>query len=306
MAGGSSHGSAVAMAAELCGFAIGGDTGGSVRWPAALCGVVGFKSTASRWSGDGIFPLSPQMDSMGFFAPSVADAALIEAALSGEPTQPVPALRSLTLALPTSHFLDNLDREVATCFDIALLRLRQAGVEIVERDAAEAREIDEVFRALVPADLLAFLGRDRVMKNLSQMDPVAAERAGAAFDVTAETYSRLTARRRELARLIRERSAGIDAWISPTVPMLPGPTGGFTTVDEIAAWNRRATQNTRPGNLFDQCGISLPIHHLGASLPVGLQLCASAGQDAALLATARAVEELLGTPPRARIEDFLD
>ncbi len=306
MTGGSSHGSAVAMAADLCGFAIGGDTGGSVRWPAALCGVVGFKSTASRWGGDGIFPLAPQMDSIGFFAPSAADAAFIEAALSGEAQQPVPALRSLTLALPTSHFLENLDREVATCFDVALERLRQAGVVIVERDAAEAREIDEVFRALVPADLLAFLGRDRVMKNLSQMDPVAAERAGAAFDVTADTYLRLAARRRDLTRLIRERSAGIDAWISPTVPMLPEPTADFESVDQVASWNRRATQNTRPGNLFDQCGISLPIHHLGAALPVGLQLCASAGEDAALLATARAVEALLGVPLRAKIDDFLD
>jgi aspartyl-tRNA(Asn)/glutamyl-tRNA(Gln) amidotransferase subunit A len=299
MTGGSSHGSSVAMAAQLCGFSVGGDTGGSVRWPAALCGVVGFKTTAARWSGDGIFPLSPQMDSVGYFTATAGDAAAIEAALAGRPPAPVPELAALTLALPAHHFLENLDPEVAACFEAALQRLRAAGVRIVERDAAEAGEIDEVFRALVPADLLAFLGRERVTKHLADMDPVAAERASAAFDVTADSYLRLSARRRELERLMRIRSTGIDAWISPTVPMLPGPTSDYRTVEQAAAWNRRATQNTRPGNLFNQCGVSLPIQHLGAPLPVGLQLCISAGADAALLATAQAVERLLGVAPRA-------
>jgi aspartyl-tRNA(Asn)/glutamyl-tRNA(Gln) amidotransferase subunit A len=299
MTGGSSHGSAVAMAAGLCGFSVGGDTGGSVRWPAALCGVVGFKTTASRWAGDGIFPLSPQMDSVGYFTASAADAAFIEAALSGQAPASVPDPASITLALPAHHFFENLDSEVAACFDVALQRLRQAGIRIVGRDAQEAGEIDEVFRALVPADLLAFLGRERVVRGLPDMDPVAAERASAAFDVSADRYLRLSARRRELEALMRDRSVGLDAWVSPTVPMLPGPTSDYRSVEQVAAWNRRATQNTRPGNLFNQCGVSLPIQHLGAALPVGLQLCAPAGRDAALLATARAIESVLGVPPRA-------
>jgi aspartyl-tRNA(Asn)/glutamyl-tRNA(Gln) amidotransferase subunit A len=306
MTGGSSHGSAVAMAADLCGFSIGGDTGGSVRWPAALCGVVGFKTTATRWSGDGIFPLSPQMDSVGYFAATADDAAFIEAALSGRPPAPAPSPQSLTLAVPADHFLQNLDPEVAACFDAALQRLRAADVRIVERPAGEAAEIDEVFRALVPADLLAFLGRERVLRHLPDMDPVAAERASAAFDVHADQYVRLSARRRELERVMRDRSAGIDAWVSPTVPMLPGPTSEYCSVEQVAAWNRRATQNTRPGNLFNQCGISLPIQHLGADLPVGLQLCAPAGSDAALLAAARAIESVLGVAPRPDALRLLD
>lgn len=79
----------------------------------------------------------------------------------------------------------------------------------------------------------------------------------------------------------------------PTVPVLPQPISRYTTVDEVAAWNALASQNTRPCNLFDQCGISLPIHHLGAALPVGLQLCASSGHDVALLQAAMAVENAL-------------
>ena len=305
MTGGSSHGSAVAMAAGLCGFSIGSDTGGSVRWPAALCGVVGFKTTGARWAGDGIFPMSPQMDSVGYFTATADDAAFVEAGLSGTAPLSLPSPDRLTFALSSDHFLHNLDDEVAGCFSAALERLRQAGVRIIERSATGADEIDAVFRAVVPADVLAFLGRERVTRNQSLIDPVAAERLGAAFDQNAEGYLQLTARRKALVVAMREMSAGIDAWISPTVPMLPAPTSEFRTVDQVAAWNRRATQNTRPGNLFDQCGISLPIHHLGSVLPVGLQLCAPAGEDARLLATARAVAALLGQAPAADAADFI-
>jgi len=152
---------------------------------------------------------------------------------------------------------------------------------------------------------LAFLGRERVTAQLDRMDAVAAARLMAAFDVCAEDYASLLARRRALELVLAERSVGIDAWLAPTVPMLPEPVSGFRTVDDVSAWNRRATRNTRPGNLFGQCGISLPIQHLGAglaqnttaaALPVGLQLCASPGQDAALLSVACAVEQLLGLP----------
>lgn len=297
MTGGSSHGSAAAMGAGLCGFAIGSDTGGSVRWPAALCGVVGYKSTTTRWPGDGIFPLSPQMDSIGYFTASAADAALIEAAIDGQKPLAVPDASGLTFAISKTHFLENLDPPVAACFDTALTALKAAGCRIVERDAGESREIDEVFRALVPSDLLAHIGRERFERILPQMDPVAADRARVALQISADEYVRLSTRRRHLERLMRERSTGIDAWISPTVPMLPAPTSEFQTVEAVAAWNRRATQNTRPGNLFNQCGVSLPIQHLGAGLPVGLQLTADGGRDAELLAIAVLVERILGAPP---------
>ena len=150
----------------------------------------------------------------------------------------------------------------------------------------------------MPADVLAFLGRERVTAQFDRLDPVAADRISVAFELRADDYARMLARRRVLERLVAERSAGIDAWLSPTVPMVPMPTAGFRTVADVAAWNRRATRNTRPGNLFGQCGVSLPIQHLGgdATLPVGLQLCASPGHDAALLAVACTVEDQLGRP----------
>lgn len=294
MTGGSSHGSAVAMAAGLAGFTVGSDTGGSVRWPAALCGVVGYKASASHWPCDGVFPLSPEMDSIGLFTRSAHDAAWVQAALGGQAPRPLPALTALTLAVPTQHFMDELDEPVRRCFEAAVTCLRAAGARIVSAETPEAGEIDDIFRCLVPSDLLAFLGRERVTAQFDRLDAVAAARLQVAFEVRADDYATMLARRRVLQRLVAERSVGIDAWVTPTVPMLPQPIADFRSVAEVADWNRRATRNTRPGNVFGQCGISLPIQHLGAALPVGLQLCAAPGEDAALLGVACVVEDLLG------------
>lgn len=315
--GGSSHGSAVAMAAGLAGFALGSDTGGSVRWPAALCGVVGFKASSTEWPCDGVFPLSPELDSIGLFTHSAHDAALIHAALGGESLRAPPAVAALTLALPAQHFMEDIDEPVRRGFEEAVARLRAAGARIVKIDLPEAGEIDEIFRSLVPADLLAHLGRERVRSQMAQLDGVAAERLQFAFEVQGDDYARMLARRRAVQRLVTERCTGIDAWLSPTVPMLPQPTADFKTVADAAAWNRRATRNTRPGNLFGQCGISLPIHHLSGGpggqatgtslpigLPIGLQLGAAPGHDRALLSLACAVEDLLGRPPPPAMDAF--
>jgi len=296
MTGGSSHGSAVAMAAGLCGFSLGSDTGGSVRWPGALCGVVGYKSTTDHWPQDGIFPLSKGMDSIGVFAADVADARLVHAALAGEPVGRARLPGTLVLALPGEHFLQNLDPAVAACFDRALDLLRSAGVTLRDVALPEAGEIDEVFGRLVTAEWLAFVGRDRFLANEAVIDPVVVARVRGGLDLRADEYVRLSSRQQALTKIIAQRAEGIDAWISPTVVQLPAPCAGFRSVEEVAAWNRMATQNTRPGNLFGQCGISLPMQHLGAPLPAGLQLCAAPGHDRHLLAVAETVEAAIGRP----------
>lgn len=296
MTGGSSHGSAVAMAAGLAGFTVGSDTGGSVRWPAALCGVVGYKASTTHWSAEGVFPLSPEMDSVGIFTASAHDARWVEAALAGRTPDAPPPPDALTLAVPRAHFVEALDDDVAAAFDAALHRLAQAGVRLRTVELPEAGEIDEVFRSLVPADLLAHLGRARVEAQIDRLDAVAADRLRAAFPLAADDYVRMRRRRIEIERIVRGRLQGCHGWLSPTVPVVPGPTSDIRTVADAAASNRRATRNTRPGNLFGHCGISLPIQHLRGSLPVGLQLCAGGGDDQTLLALACTLEMVLGRP----------
>jgi aspartyl-tRNA(Asn)/glutamyl-tRNA(Gln) amidotransferase subunit A len=216
----------------------------------------------------------------------------------------VPAVSDLVLAVPTQHFLDELDAPVQRCFEAAVARLRATGARIVHAETPEAGEIDDIFRCLVPADLLTFLGRERVTAQFDRLDAVAAARLQVAFDVRADDYATMLARRREVQVLVNERCVGIDAWLTPTVPMLPQPTAAFRSVADVADWNRRATRNTRPGNLFGQCGISLPIQHLGAALPVGLQLCSAPGEDAALMSVACAIEDLLGQPPLPMLDSL--
>ncbi len=162
-----------------------------------------------------------------------------------------------------------------------------------------------MFGRLLAVEWLAFVGRERFLANEALMDAVPAARARAGLDVRADDYVRLASRQQALVAIMRERSRGIDAWITPTVAVTPAPCGEFRSVESVAAWNRLNTQNTRPGNLFGQCGISLPIHHLGAPLPVGLQLCGAPDSDAHLLAVAQTVEAIVGRPPTASLDDWL-
>jgi aspartyl-tRNA(Asn)/glutamyl-tRNA(Gln) amidotransferase subunit A len=297
MTGGSSHGSAVAMAAELAGFTLGTDTGGSVRWPAALCGVAGYKATSGHWPQDGIFPLSREMDSIGVFASCAADLVFVHAALSAERLPAQRAAASLVLALPGQHFVQNIEPEVKACFERAVELLRAAGATIREVALPEAAEIDEVFGRLVTAEWLAFVGRQRFLANEARIDPVVAARVRGGLELRADDYARLSARQRALTALMAERAEGIDGWISPTVVKLPAPCSDFRSVEAVAAWNRATTQNTRPANLFGQCGVSLPMQHLGASWPAGFQLCGAPESDRALLSTALAIEAVIGRPP---------
>jgi aspartyl-tRNA(Asn)/glutamyl-tRNA(Gln) amidotransferase subunit A len=292
--GGSSGGSAVAMAAGLCALALGTDTGGSVRLPAALCGVFGHKFSASAFALEGIFPLSPTLDSPGIFTASAADAATVWQALAGAPVAHDRPLRGLRLAKPRPTFYDDLDDAVARALDAALDRLRAAGVVIDAVDVPEVNEFEAIFGRIVPIELIDILGRERVIRDLKRFDPVTQARFRAVLEAPSSDQQ---AARHDLARL-RARLApaisGYDAWITPTTPLLPSPLAEHDSVDKALAWNRRALRNTRPGNVFEQCGISLPLAN--TALPVGLQILCPAGEDAKLLAIAAAVERAVNCP----------
>jgi aspartyl-tRNA(Asn)/glutamyl-tRNA(Gln) amidotransferase subunit A len=291
--GGSSGGSAVAMAAGLSAFAIGSDTGGSVRMPAALCGVFGHKFSSGAFPLDGIFPLSPTLDSIGTFTTSAEDAELVWDTLSGTTRVHDRSLRGLRLARPTQLFYDELDTEVSERVERALKNLAQAGAEIINVDIPEIDEFEHVFGRIVPIELIAILGRERVEQNLDRFDPVVRSRLGPGLDQKATEYIGARYRLAELRKAVAEQMEACDAWITPTTPLLPGPLEDYASLDAALAWNRRALRNTRPGNVFDQCGVSVPLRSNGAHLPVGLQILCAPSQDGRLLAIARAIEHAL-------------
>jgi aspartyl-tRNA(Asn)/glutamyl-tRNA(Gln) amidotransferase subunit A len=297
MTGGSSHGSAVGMAAGLCAFAVGSDTGGSVRQPAAFTGVVGYKSHRHYWPTEGVFPMSPSLDSVGIFTRTAEDAAWVEQHLNfGSTTSnsaPRVSLAGLRLGLPTHHIFDFSDNDTKQTFARAVEKLKQAGVTIVPIEFPEVAEMDAVFGGMVPADVLGFLGHDRFTKAQSVVDPVVWARTEPAFNLKAADYIRTQARYKEIVARVRARMANLDGWISPTTPTAAPPVAGVDTVAKVGDFNRINTSNTRPGNLFDQCGISLPIRGVESGLPIGFQLMCGEGDDKRLLKIACEIEKIL-------------
>jgi aspartyl-tRNA(Asn)/glutamyl-tRNA(Gln) amidotransferase subunit A len=295
--GGSSSGPAVAVAAGLCAFAIGSDTGGSVRLPAALCGIFGLKTTAGLWPLDGVFPLSPTLDSLGLLTRTAADASTVFYALAGRPEPTSADIERLTFGKPAAYFYDALHPAVASCVEAALGRLAAAGARMIAIEVPEAAEREAIFPVLLPTELIGVLGRERFENGRALMDPVVAARTARGLDVSAEQYIRLIRRQRELATIAAERMRGLDGWVTPTAALPPPPVADFDDLQEALRLAFSITRATQPVNLFGQCAVSLPIHHLGADLPVGLQIVCAADADEALVAIARAAESVLGTPP---------
>lgn len=297
MTGGSSHGSAVAMASDLCGFSIGSDTGGSVRQPAAFTGVAGIKVSRSLWSTKGVFPLSSTLDSLGFFAKSVNDLRFIFWGLQSDQSSSIENFnpdtqRPVRLALPTNHFFDHCSKQVKSAFMTCVKALEQDGIEVVPIEIPEAVEIDPVFGELVPAEALAYIGLEKFLAAQDIIDPVVWQRASVAFNSTAVNYLKMQKRFHEVIESVRSRLESFDGWISPTVPMTAPESGSVTTVDEAALFNRINTANVRPGNLFDHCGISIPICESSSGLPAGFQLMSGTLSECQVLNLACRIEKI--------------
>jgi aspartyl-tRNA(Asn)/glutamyl-tRNA(Gln) amidotransferase subunit A len=245
---------------------------------------------------DGVFPLSPTFDSPGWFAHRVADLAVVFQALTGEPPARTRAVDALVFGVPDAHFFDGLEPDVAQAVELAQRRLAAAGARIVPVSLPPLDDLDAAFGAYLSAELVAFLGRERVVANLARMDPVVAARIAPGLTLPADAFIDMRARFAAIARAAAASMAAVDVVMTPTCPRVAALVEGHETTDKAAAWSRETLRFTRPGNLFGLCGVSLPIHHLTGSLPVGLQLLARAGDDANLLAIAATVERVLGAP----------
>lgn len=292
--GGSSSGSAVATAAGLCAFALGTDTGGSIRMPASFCGLYGHKTTVGLWPTDGVFPLSPTLDSIGPLCRNAGDAAIVHAVITGGAVPMPSRIEMLRLGRPAAPFTDGLDETVQSTFAAAVVALEAAGVEIVDIDLPEAAERATLFPAIVPPELIARLTPDGFRGARDKMDSVTAMRAAHGLEVSAVEHLAAQFRRVELEEIAARKFEGLDGWITPTCPFVPMSVDSLKHPEE-AERSLLASRNTQAANIFGICASSLPIHQFGAGLPVGLMLMCPRDADAALLSHSMALEQALGT-----------
>ncbi|MSO53692.1 MAG: amidase [Rhodospirillales bacterium] len=303
--GGSSSGSGAAQAAGLCGFAIGTDTAGSIRLPAALSGVVGLKTAKGLWSTDGVFPLSPSLDTVGVLTRSAADAAFIFAALTGGDVAVPAAPRGLRLGRPGGVFEEEMDPEVRSALEAVVDKLKDAGVEIVAAEIPDATTAGALFGDINGPELVAGLGRDRIAQSLQRMDPFSIVAVEHGIKTEGDRYVRQRARHAALVRQAPAAMAGIDAWITPTLRWVSAPVASVSMPGAGGPPARVLASNTLQANLLGLCATTSPIQGPGAPLPIGLQVIAPAFAETKALGIARLIERLVGLPPQPDLAGFL-
>ena len=293
--GGSSAGAAVSVADRMAVAALGTDTGGSVRIPAAVCGVVGFKPTARRVPIDGVVPLSTSLDSIGPLANSVEDCAIVDAVFAGElgkgpiSVPDAAPLAGLRFAIPKHFVMDELDATVAKAFERAAKALAAKGVKIAEIDLAELNELPTINAkgGFAASEAYAW-HKDLIARRGNVYDPFVHPRIMRGKDMTAADYIELLARRADLCRRVSAITSNYDAVIMPTCAIVAPTLKEVSTPDGFTKKNLLLLRNTTVGNFLDRCGISLPCHAQG-ELPVGFMLMGEAMADKRVLAMARSV-----------------
>ncbi|HLX81198.1 MAG TPA: amidase [Burkholderiales bacterium] len=293
--GGSSSGAAVAVADRMCVMGLGSDTRGSIRQPAALCGIAGFKPTMRRVSRQGAFPLSYTLDSVGPLAGSVACCAAYDAILAGEPDASLPALpaRGLRFLLPRSSAIEGLDPQVGTAFEAALGALSRAGAAIVEQKVPAFDRQAEYFRNGGFAAAEAYAIHRRWTSRSGEYDPRVAKRVVLGKDIAGWEYVELGLMRDAYMREIGALMAPFDAFLTPTSPCIAPSIAEAGASDEAYFhWNSRILRNTGLVNFLDGCAATLPCHPPGEA-PVGLMVSGVAMSDRHVLAVAHTVEGVL-------------
>jgi aspartyl-tRNA(Asn)/glutamyl-tRNA(Gln) amidotransferase subunit A len=293
--GGSTSGGAVAVADGMCEIAIGTDTGGSTRIPAALCGLVGWKPSKQRVPTDGAFPLSFTLDSIGPMAKSVADCAAADAVMAGEAVPAlVPApLAGLRLGIWQGMPFEGVDSTVSSAWSTAAARLGKAGVRLSDEAMPLVDDMVTVNSkgGFSPVESFA-IHRERLKRNAAGIDPNIRARIERGASMTAAEYIDTVQARRHLVQAMDERLSSLDALLLPTTPIAAPKLAEVATPEEFGRRNAMLLRNTAPINFFDLCAISLPLPR-GGGLASGLMLVARNGHDRRLFNIAAAVEKCL-------------
>lgn len=293
--GGSSSGSAAAVAAGLVPVAIGTDTGGSVRIPAALTGIVGYKATRGRYAMDGVFPLAKSLDSLGPLCHTVQDAVWVDAAMRGATAPAVRRreLRGIEVLVPKNVVFDGAEMGVVDAFEAAIERLVAAGVSVARVDIPAFDAIFELTTkhgALVTAEAYA-LHRERLAgSDAEAMDQRVVMRTRLGERTSLSDYVAIGNAREcltdEVDRLVGDRFIAF-----PTIAHVAPPIGPLETDDDhFIATNGRTLRNTLIANFLDWCGVSIPCGAGDAGMPVGFLLSATGNHDDALLSVALSAE----------------
>ncbi len=298
--GGSSSGAAVSVADGMATAALGTDTGGSCRIPAALCGLVGFKPTASRIPQDGVVPLSPSLDTVGTIARSVEWIVRLDAALTGAPAlaQPRPTPRGLRFLVPETPFHEGLDDPTARAFEEALGRLSAAGASLTREELAGLEELPRLVQDGGIAAAEGYAWHERFLRSQgSEYDPRVRARFEAGGRQSAADHIRRVQLRARLIQQIGRDLEPFDAVLTPTTPIVAPPLSAFQDDEEYHRLNRLLLRNPSVANLLDGCSISLPCQAPGEA-PVGLMLITRGGEDRRLLSMAGSIEQVVrpGTP----------
>ena len=294
--GGSSAGAAVSVTDGMAAVGLGTDTAGSVRIPASMCGLVGFKPTKSRVPTDGVFPLSTTLDSVGPLAPTVACCALTDAIFANEaPLVPekIP-LNGLRFGIPDTLVIDDLEPAVQAAFDGALSKLSAAGARIEIFAFPELAELGAVGRNRFPAMVEGYsIHRERLETMIELMDPRISERLLGGVKLSGPDYYEILEFRRGFMECAAAITSRFDALVMPTLAITAPPIADFKGSDErLRDPHVIIIRNTCVANLLDRCALTIPCHEQGTA-PVGFTLMGENMADKRILAIGRSVEKLL-------------
>ncbi|HUH85243.1 MAG TPA: amidase [Stellaceae bacterium] len=290
--GGSSSGAPISIADGMAVVAIGTDTGGSVRIPAAFCGTVGLKPTQKRIPRDGATPLSSTLDSIGPLANSVACCAVADAVMAGEPAVVPPAaeVTGLRLGVPKAVMLDDLDKEVAGAFERTLSLLSRTGARVVDLPLTELLDYAGINAkgGFSPPEAYAWHA-PLIARRGAEYDQRVRQRIERGRNMIAAEYVTLCHQRLDLIARVDRRTAELDALVMPTLPLVAPPIAAFDKDEDFWRINSRILRNTSIINFLDRCAITVPIQIPGMA-PVGLMIVCGHGEDRRLLSLAQGIE----------------